>query len=270
MGQFACFAAEQNNLNLLKDIVRYNGDITCPIGNGTTALHVAVSEDNIEIVKYLLDQGSDIDKPDVNGWTPKALADQQGHEEIKALFQSNKEQPKTHSIIAIPERDNNRVRFLGRFKSEPAIRPVAQEGSFPGSDASWGRNRPRRRTNNFHNSLFGIMSAAHNGDKDTFFSVSIPRSPKENGINNPARVTISCPEKGEVKGKLVLLPGNFQDLLELGTKKFGLLTVKVVSKEGAEIDNLEVIRDGDHLVFVNDDEKEGGLESQNSQTEGDS
>ncbi|PON84120.1 Voltage dependent potassium channel [Trema orientale] len=270
VGQFACSAAEQNNLNLLKDIVRYGGDVTSAKGNGSTALHVAVCEDNIEIVKYLLDQGADIDKPDIHGWTPRALADQQGHEEIKALFQS-KERTKTQSVVAIPDRDNNRVRFLGRFTSEPAIRPVTQEGLFLGADGSWGRNRPRRRTNNFHNSLFGIMSAAHNGEKDTLLAVSMTRSPRENGNNNnPARVTISCPEKGEVKGKLVLLPGSFQELLKLGAKKFGFLTAKVVSKEGADIDNIEVIRDGDHLVFINGDEKNGELENQNSRTEGDS
>lgn len=256
VGQFACTAAEQNNSNLLKDIVRYGGDVTSAKTNGSTALHMAVSEDNIEIVKYLLDKGANIDKADNDGWTPRELADQQGHEEIKALFQSKKEQPKTQSISSIPERDNSRVRSLGRFTSEPAIRPVAQDGSFQGSDSSWGRSRPRRRTNNFHNSLFGIMSAAHNGEKDPLFSVTVSRSPRENGTTNPVRVTISCPEKGQVKGKLVLLPDKFQDLLELGAKRFELSTAKVVNKEGAEIDNIEVIRDGDHLVFVGEAKKD--------------
>lgn len=264
VAHFACIAAEQNNLNLLKEIARYGGDVTSPKSNGSTALHVAVSEDNIEIVKHLLDQGADIDKPDIHGWTPRALADQQGHEEIQALFQS-KDKPKTQSIIAIPEK----VRFLGRFTSEPAIRPASQEGSFPGSDGSSGRNRPRRRTNNFHNSLFGIMSAANTGEKDTLFSISMTRSPRDNGTNNnPARVTISCPEKGQLKGMLVLLPDRFQDLLDLGAKKFGFLPTKVVNKEGAEIDNIEVIRDGDHLIFVGGDLNRDGLNTQNCHTEG--
>lgn len=264
VGHFACIAAEQNNLNLLKEIVRYGGNVTSPKINGSTALHVAVSEDNIEIVKYLLEQGADIDKLDLDGWTPRALADQQGHEEIKALFQSNEDNPKTQSIIAIPEKG----RYLGRFTSEPAIRPVSQEGSFPGADGSLGRNRPRRRTNNFQNSLFGFMSAAHTGEKDNLFSVSVTRSPRgESGTNiNPARVTINCPEKGEVKGKLVLLPGRFQDLLDLCDKKFGFLATKVVNKEGAEIDNIEVIRDGDHLIFVGGHKNSEGLHSQNYHT----
>lgn len=80
VGHFACTAAEQNSLNLLKEIVRYGGDVASPRKSGTTALHVAVCEDNTEIVRFLLEQGADIDKPDIHGWTPRDLADQQGHE----------------------------------------------------------------------------------------------------------------------------------------------------------------------------------------------
>ncbi|XP_041005098.1 potassium channel AKT1-like [Juglans microcarpa x Juglans regia] len=250
IGQFACTAAEQNNLALLKEIIRYGGDVTLPKNNGNTALHVAVCEGNIEIVQFLLHQGADIDKPDPDGWTPRDLADQQGHEDIKILFQSAKE-PRTQSIVAIPERKNG-TRFLGRFKSEPAIRP-SQEGSFTGTtDGSWSQSRPRRRTNKFHNSLFGIMSSAHNGEKDFLFSVNMIRNGKDRGESgdNPTRVTISCPEKGEVAGKLMLLPGSFQELLEIGAKKFGVSPSKVLSKDGAEIDDIDVIRDGDHLILV--------------------
>ncbi|XP_050271829.1 potassium channel AKT1-like isoform X1 [Quercus robur] len=245
-GQFASTAAEQNNLNLLKEIIRYGGDVTCSKMDGTTtALHVAVCEGNIEIVKFLLDQGADIDKPNSDGWTPRTLADQQGHEDIKTIFESSRES-KSQSIIPIPEKRNG-TRFLGRFTSEPTMCPLSQEGSFPGAtDGSWTQSRPRRRSNNFHNSLFGIMSAAHTEERDILFPVT--RSPRNQG-GNSARVTISCPEK-ELAGKLVLLPGTFKELLEIGAKKFGIVPTKVLSISGAEIDGIEVIRDGDHLIFV--------------------
>lgn len=251
IGQFACTAAEQNNLAWLKEIIRYGGDVTIPKTNGTTALHVAVCEGNIKIVQFLLRQAADIDKPDSDGWTPRDLADQQGHEDIKILFQSAKE-PRTQSIVAFPERKNG-TRFLGRFTSEPAIRASSQEGSFTGTtDGSWSQPRPRRRTNKFHNSLSSMMSSAHNGEKDILFSVNMMRNGRDCGESgaNPARVTISCPEKGEVAGKLMLLPGSFQELLEMGAKKFGVSPSKVLSKDGAEIDDIEVIRDGDHLILV--------------------
>ncbi|XP_030549976.2 potassium channel AKT1-like [Rhodamnia argentea] len=244
VGQFACTAAEQNNLYLLKEIVYYGGDVTRPSSNGNTALHVAVSEDNLEIVKFLLEQGADIDKLDAHGWTPRDLADQQGHEEIKLLFQSPKD-AKLQSFIAIPEKHHG-SRFLGRFTSEPMIRPASQENSM---DGLWSQSRTRRRSNNFHNSLFGIMSAAHNGEKrDLLFSVNQVPSVKS-GVD-PARVTISCPEIGDSAGKLVLLPGSLQELLETGAKKFGFTPTKILMKNGAEVDDIEVIRDGDHLIFV--------------------
>ncbi|KAK6126799.1 hypothetical protein DH2020_039447 [Rehmannia glutinosa] len=129
-GLFACTAAEQNNLELLKEIVRHGGDVTQPKNNGPTALHVAVSEGNIEIVKFLLDQGANIDKGDENGWTARDYAEQQGHEDIKELFDSYKG-TKTESAVTIPE-ERHGVRFIGRFKSEPNILPANLDSSFPG------------------------------------------------------------------------------------------------------------------------------------------
>ncbi|CAI8610248.1 unnamed protein product [Vicia faba] len=269
VGQYACTAAEQNNLNLLQDIVRYGGDVSLPSNNvGTTALHVAVSEDNVEIVKFLLENGANIDKPDRYGWTPRDLAEQQGHVEIKAIFEAKGEQPKTQSFVSmsIPERQGSgaKVRYLGRFTSEPII-PMPQDGSFQGNDGSWISNRPRRRTNNFHNSLFGIMSAATNGENDQVFSLNMNNNARSGvkSIARPTRVTISCPEKGEIAGKLILLPESFKDLLEIGGKKFGIVASKVVCKDGAEIDDIEVIRDGDHLIFVGD----GGVLDSNCATQ---
>lgn len=263
VGQFACTAAEQNSLNLLKEIMRYGGDITLPNSSntGTTALHVAVSEGNVETVKFLLDHGASIDMPDKHGWTPRDLADQQAHTEIKALFDSIGE-PKVHSSVAIPVR-NSKIKYLGRFTSEPTM-TLPLDGSFHGTDGSWSQNqsqnqsRPRRRSNNYHNSLFGIMSAVHNGEKDLLSAVDMNNNAR-NGMKSssasssalgPTRVIISCPEKGEVVGKLVLLPGSFQELVEIGAKKFGFYPNKVVCKDGGEIEDLEVIRDGDHLVFL--------------------
>ncbi|XP_010047932.2 potassium channel AKT1 [Eucalyptus grandis] len=243
VGQFACTAAEQNNLYLLKEIVHYGGDVTLPSGQGYTALHIAVSEDNLEIVKFLLEQGADMDKSDTFGWTPWDLADQQGHEEIKLLFQSSKD-AKPQSVIARPEK-HHEARFLRRFNSEPMIRPALQENNVEGS---WGQSRPRRRSNNFHNSLFGNMSAAHNGEKrEVLFPVNHVHS-VNSGVS-PARVTIS-PEIGNSAGKLVLLPGSLEELLETGAKKFGFMPAKILTKNGAEVDDIEVIRDGDHLIFV--------------------
>ncbi|KAL0345108.1 UNVERIFIED_CONTAM: Potassium channel AKT1 [Sesamum radiatum] len=252
IGLFSCTAAEQNNLELLKEIVRFGGDVTKPKNNGCTALHVAVCEGNIKIVKFLLDQGANIELGDENGWTARDLAEQQGHEDIKELFDSYRVS-KAESAVTIPE-ERHGVRFLGRFKSEPNILPVNQDVSFSAPDGLWERSRPRRRTNNFYNSLFGIMSAAQTGEGSSLLSVDNATSAAAASRTYAARVTVSCPEKGDHAGKLVLLPRTFQELLEIGANKYGIFPAKVLSKEGADIDDIELIRDGDRLVFVGENE----------------
>ncbi|KAF5935048.1 hypothetical protein HYC85_026177 [Camellia sinensis] len=253
VGQFSCTATEQNNLELLKKILYHGGDVTLPNSNGSTALHVAVCEGNTEIVKFLLDQGTNIDKPDIHGWTPRDLADQQGHEDIKTLFQSYKA-VKTQSFVVIPKQKREK-KVSGRFTREPMIYPMSRDGSSGRViEGTWRQSRPRRRTSNFHNSLFGIMSAANGRNNNDLLSSIDQTKCAETDRDCPIRVTVSCLEKGDVKGKLVLLPQSFQELLEIGAKKFGLLATKVLTKDGAEIDDIELIRDGDHLVFVSDGE----------------
>ncbi|KAL1816079.1 hypothetical protein ACET3Z_018653 [Daucus carota] len=246
-GYFACIAAEQNNLDLLKEIVHRGGDVTRPKSNGATALHVAVCEGNVDIVKFLLDQGCYADKADDHGWTPRNLAEQQGHEDIKLLFQSPKPERTQSADVQLPE-EKHGVRFLGRHRSEPTIRPFSHDRN--GEGESLGRAR-RRRGNNFHNSLFGIMSSATGEENDLLLSVNQNRSAL-NVAHYTARITVSCPQKGDVTGKLVLLPQSFQQLLEICMKKYGFVPTRVLIKDGAEIDEINLVRDGDHLVFVGD------------------
>lgn len=257
VGQFACTVVEQNNINLLKAIVRYGGDVTLSKTSGTTALHTAVSEGNTEMVKFLLDQGANIDEPDVHGWTPRALADHQGHEEINVLFEDEKE-PK-EKVGGVPE--NCGMPNIGKFKNEPVMPPFSSKGAPPPQDVTWGDNRRRRWTNNFHNSLFGFLSAANTGESFPLPAAgNVPNS--YSLINSVARVTVSCPEKGDIAGKLVLLPGTLQELLDIGSKKYGFSPTKILTHDGVEVEDTEVIRDGDHLIFASD----GGIDNTSGQT----
>ncbi|KAH6818304.1 K+ transporter 1 [Perilla frutescens var. frutescens] len=249
VGLFSCTAAEQNDLDLLKEIVSHGGDVTWPNNNGRTALHVAVCEGNVDIVKFLLDQGANIEVPDENGWTSRDLAEQQGHDDIKELFGSFKADSNVN--VTITDERHGGVRFLGRFKSDPTILPLNQDSSFPASDRSWGRSHPRRRrTNYYNNSLFGIMSAAQTGDSNLLSSVDEATAMAPPVRTYADRVTISCPERGDAAGKLVLLPNSFQELVEIAAKKYGVSPARVLSKDGAEIDDIRLLRDGDHVVFA--------------------
>lgn len=70
--------------------------------------------------------------------------------------------------------------------------------------------------------------------------------------NYSSRVTISCPDKSQVPGKLVLLPKSLKELLDIGAQKFGFSPTRVMTNQGAEIDDIEVIRDGDSLILASD------------------
>lgn len=67
-----------------------------------------------------------------------------------------------------------------------------------------------------------------------------------------ARVTISSPETGDTAGKLVLVPGSLPELLNLGQQHFGFQPTKMLTKDGYLIEDLAVIRDGDHLVMASE------------------
>ncbi|KAM0934958.1 putative cyclic nucleotide-binding domain, potassium channel, voltage-dependent, EAG/ELK/ERG [Dioscorea sansibarensis] len=252
IGLFACIAAEQNSLELLKDIVRYGGDVTIPRKDSTTALHLAVCEGNVQVVKFLLEQGADIDRADILGWTPRTLADQQGHEEIKALFEAEK----SSNNYDFPASNSSMVhRLVGKCNSEPSIQHSYHDSTPQPGDFSTGKGHLLHKTNNFHNSLFGIMSAAHSDDDGALLSSMIPsRYANVSGVyhHNPVRISIRCPERSDIAAKLVLLPGSLKELLELGSKKFGIIPSKILTKDKAEIDDINVIRDGDQLLLVTD------------------
>ncbi|PUZ55590.1 hypothetical protein GQ55_5G224700 [Panicum hallii var. hallii] len=247
---YACVAVEDNNTELLKDIIRYGGDINRSTRDGTTPLHRAVCDGNVQMVELLLEHGADIDKQDNNGWSPRDLAEQQGHDDIQVLFKSK-------SRVAPSRRvSNSRVApmLIGRFNSEPSILNMDHEN---------GEVRRKvvpqkllRKRVSFQNSLFGVISSSHaHQDTGRLLSrdLAATGSPSSCRHESLIRVTISCPEKGNTAGKLVLLPRSMKELLELGAKKFGFMPSKVLTIEGAEIDEVELIRDGDHIVLVSDD-----------------
>ena len=73
-----------------------------------------------------------------------------------------------------------------------------------------------------------------------------------NLVNNCARVTISCSEKEEIAGRLTFLPDSLQELLDISVQKFEISLNKVLTKDGALVEDIEVIRAGDRLVLASD------------------
>ena len=49
------------------------------------------------------------------------------------------------------------------------------------------------------------------------------------------------------------LPERLQELLDIGAQKFGFSPTKVLTKDGTQVDDIAVVRDGDKLVLASDD-----------------
>lgn len=164
-GHLACSAVDKNSIELLKELKELGVDVTKPEMSGITALHKAVSDRNVEMVKFLLDLGAKVDMQDDHGWTPRALAENQGHDEIKNIFQNIKENKQTAPVSPIPEDGTPNV---SSFQSAPVmpdargsldnmLQPPNQE------ELPWLDSHRRQRANTFHNSIFGMISAANYG-----------------------------------------------------------------------------------------------------------
>lgn len=240
VGLYACTAAEKNNMEIIEDIAMLGGDMTLPRKiDGSTAMHLAVSEGNAQLVSLLLEYGVSPDVKDGNGWTPKTLADQQGHDDIKTLFANPPVKKKIANVKAIDAQTSPKTprKQVGRFRSEPSLtgsQTVNDVGTPSGDERTYSQ---RRKTNNFHNSLFGIVSAAGATEGDDYGPCNV-------------RVTVSCPAKPDITRKLILLPGSIGELLRVGSSKFQTCPTRVLTKQGSEVDDIQVIRDGDELLLV--------------------
>ncbi|KAL2897800.1 Potassium channel AKT1 [Bienertia sinuspersici] len=244
---YACYAIEQDDLGLLQEIVRHGGDVTLPKRDGSTPLHAAVTDGNTSIVKFLLEQGADVDKYDDNRFTPRTLADFQGNEEIKALFEVKEEtsQQSLDLLAGLPEKKIINSSSLKKYSSTGTLH---LNGISIVPELSQTQDHPRSRPNAFQNSLFGFVTAATRGETSTggtSFTNSTMTSTQS------CRVILKCPAKSEVS-KLVKLPSTFQELLEIGGKTFGCYCTKLIYAQGAEVDEIECIRDGDQLSLICD------------------
>ncbi|XP_074269676.1 potassium channel KAT3-like [Silene latifolia] len=75
------------------------------------------------------------------------------------------------------------------------------------------------------------------------------------GFCNKSRVTIhnqlASEHSKQQFGKLIVLPDSIDDLLRIAGQKFaGCNFTKIINSENAEVDDICVIRDGDHLFFL--------------------
>ncbi|KAI3680882.1 hypothetical protein L6452_35660 [Arctium lappa] len=199
-------------------------NVNSPSEDGQTALHVAVKKGHLEMARLLLEGGANINKPDVRGCKPKSLAQQQGNKSIYDLLLNHENRRNEHKIEFIDSETTNSIltsRYLPKTNRDPSCSTSLAEPVFLSSSSS--------------------TSYTDGKVKKLMKRVTIHANFQE-----------SASEKQ--LPKLMVLPDSLEELLIFAGQKFGGQNfAKVVNSENAEIDDLSVIRDGDHLFLLPND-----------------
>ncbi|KAF8391095.1 hypothetical protein HHK36_023395 [Tetracentron sinense] len=220
-------ATKKGEINKVCELIRQEADVNSTDEDGQTAFPVAVSKGHLEMVKILLG-GANVNKPDARGWTPKALAEQQGDKSIYDFLQCHENRSRNL--------DDHRIDLTGAETEERARNNQSKDR--------------RKGSFNFLNSHFRKTPT-----KSSSSSSSCP-SDREVMKLTSRRITIHMLFRKERKSqehfkKLIILPDSLEELLRIAGEKFGgYHPTKVINAENAEIDDLSVIRDGDHLFLL--------------------
>ncbi|KAJ0961394.1 hypothetical protein J5N97_000430 [Dioscorea zingiberensis] len=81
-GNLLCLAAKRNDICTMKELLKHGLDIDSENNEGSTALQVAIDENNIEMVKFLIMNGANVDKARQGG---RCTADYMSHEEFEEM-----------------------------------------------------------------------------------------------------------------------------------------------------------------------------------------
>lgn len=82
------FAIKDQNLNMIKILIKYKANLEFKDKFKETALNSAVRTGNIEVIKYLLEQGADINTQSSDSSTPLEYAIHQGDSESVNILQN--------------------------------------------------------------------------------------------------------------------------------------------------------------------------------------
>ncbi|KAI5081093.1 hypothetical protein GOP47_0004276 [Adiantum capillus-veneris] len=231
-GDLLCNAVQKENIDILKDLIKFGANVNSIGSDGYSALHIATAKNLLHFADILLCNGG---KANV----PSNFVSQGGHSyglNGALLVSSNLVSPRVNFDRQV------------MFKNDRSL--------------SSGRNRHHERQHNFSDSkqilsarfVEGRMKAMH--FEQSLFKVVSTES-YNSSYNYPKRVTIfkhpssSSGQEGEKGvGNVIALPRSFEELIKVAGEKLNMKPETVFSSEGAEIEELEVIRDNDKLFFL--------------------
>lgn len=190
-----------------------------------TALHVAVCKGQHKTTRMFLEGNVSMNKPDAKGWTPKALAEQQGSKSIDDLVQNYEIRSSTdeHKVDVFPDTSETTKSDIFKTTSNG---PISYFNPYVKNSIS-----------------FGSTSSSYPTDAEV-----VKFSRRRVTIHMKFLKNNALPKQ---LGKLIILPDSIEELFCIAGQKFGGYNItKVVNSENAEIDDLNLIRDGDHLFLI--------------------
>ncbi|XP_072990451.1 potassium channel KAT3-like [Typha latifolia] len=197
---------------------------------------------DLATLKELLRRGADPNSMDANGQTALSTAVGMGHNEIVDTLLEQGE------IREEPEAS----RWVSKFQR------VSHENNISSGIGVMGNNHlgylAMEESNGENSSKYQLIRSA---EMMTAYQ-NCSRHAAGNNIMQMTnkRVTIHMFSQRErtareQMGKLINLPGSLEELLRIGRQKFvGQHPTKVVDQESAEVDDIGVVRDGDHLYLL--------------------
>ncbi|KAM0009270.1 putative cyclic nucleotide-binding domain, potassium channel, voltage-dependent, EAG/ELK/ERG [Helianthus debilis subsp. tardiflorus] len=194
-GELLCTAAKRNDLTVMKGLLKHGLVVDSKDHHGSTAMQIAVSENNIEMVKLLVMNGADVNDHIIRNQIPE-----------ENLMDFLEKREVGHRIV-MPEQVQELVVEKGGRREE------AEKG------------------------ILGKTQVQFGGRVSIYKGLPMVRR------------KIGCTDAG----KLIKMPNSVMELKIIAGEKFGFdaTNAVVTNEDGAEIDDIEVIRDNDKL-FIGD------------------
>lgn len=186
-------ATEKSKTDMAHNFNKQAADVNSTVEDGQMSLHAAVRKGHIEMVKILLEGGACTNKPDDRGWTPKALAEQQGNKSIYDVLLSYENRMKV---------DEHRIDFTEPETTNDAKISQQKHKEISGSTCF-----------NFHSKMLPPEPSSH--------IYSCPNNKEAKPITKK-RVTIHMQLHSSMlqkpQGWLIILPDSIEELLRIGGK----------------------------------------------------
>ncbi|KAL9330886.1 hypothetical protein ACSQ67_000496 [Phaseolus vulgaris] len=281
------FAASRGDDILLNQLLKKGSDPNEPDKNGKTAMHIAACKGNKHCVIVLLEHGANPNMKDMEGNSALWEAIKGGHETVMRILVENGAEISSNNVVDYARLaiEKNNLEILKEIiqrggdvmqcsdKMTTLLHAAVCEGNSEivkylvelGADIdrqdSVGLTARSLAEHQCHEEILNIFNTIGHknerngipqistfvGKNDSTTSSQTSQSIKEEVL---PRITLSCPEKGEDAKKLLFLPDSINELLRVGAKKFNCTPSKILTTEGAQIEDIDVIRDGDHLLLV--------------------